>query len=78
MAYLNTEQAARYLGFVRREMGDNGVATDVPDRVRLLDYLRQWQVPTFHRGRCVVVREIDLEKSLRPRGRAVPLSRRPA
>ena len=78
--YLNTDQAARFLGFVRSETQSNGRVIDVPDRVKLLDYLKRWHVPTFHRGRCVVVRDSDLEKSLRPRDGvpATPLKRRSA
>lgn len=57
-AYMDTDQAARYLGFIRQD----GSA----DRARLREYLRRYKVPTWRRGRSVVVRQQDLDASLRP------------
>lgn len=62
MAYLDSDRAARFLGFVRREA--DGV--DVPDRKALREYLTRKGVPTKRRGRAVVVDERDLEASLTP------------
>lgn len=67
MAYLNTEQAAYFLGFVRREVDDAGRTVEVADRAKFLDHVTRHRIPTFHRGRAVVVRERDLEASLTPR-----------
>lgn len=75
MAYLNTEQAAFYLGCVRRETDANGTVTEIADRVKLRDYLSRHRVPTYHRGRSVLVREIDLDKSLQPGPHARPQPR---
>lgn len=58
MAYLDTDAAARHLGFVR--------ADGSADRERLRHYLARYRVPTWRRGRSVVVKQEDLDASLTP------------
>lgn len=62
--YLNTEQAAFYLGFVRIVTDEAGRRVEVADRARCSEYLLRKRVPTKRIGRAVRVRDVDLEASL--------------